>query len=211
MQHSRFKIQSGSRVVAARLTIFAFCILQLAFSWACAKAKAADLVPDGPPLAMSAPPPRVITPAEGVAVAPPSPPNPETPTPAVAGAPAPRPPAGQKPPQQRAASGTTETPAAAAPPEPPPPAAAPPPLEVRAVSSAAAAAEEKKVRDVMGRTTAILNKVNYQRLNGEAKKQYDQSKRFNEQADEALKEKNFVYAMQLAENAATFAAQLAGR
>ena len=210
MQHSRFKIQSGSRVVAARLTIFAFCILQLAFSWACAKAKAADLVPDGPPLAMSAPPPRVITPAEGVAVAPPSPPNPETPAPPATGATSTRQPTG-KPAPARVNTGATDTPAAAtAPPEPPPP-AAPPPLEVRAVSSAAAAAEEKKVRDVMGRTTAILNKVNYQRLNGEGKKQYDQSKRFNEQADEALKEKNFVYAMQLAENAATFAAQLAGR
>jgi hypothetical protein len=210
MQHSQFKIQNGRPVVAARLTIFAFCILQLAFSWACAKAKAADLVPDGPPLAMSAPPPRVITPAEGVAVAPPSPPNPETPAPAATGATSTRQPTG-KPAPQRPTTGATDTPAAAAAqPEPPPP-AAPPPLEVRAVSSAAAAAEEKKVRDVMGRTTAILNKVNYQRLNAEGKKQYDQSKRFNEQADEAVKEKNFVYAMQLAENAATFAAQLAGR
>jgi hypothetical protein len=192
----------------ARLALLAFCVLQVAFAAACAKAQAADLVPDGPPLAMSAPPPRVITPAEDGAVAPPSPPNPETPAATAVGStttkPAPR------PSQPRQNTAATETPPpAAAQPTPPPPAA--PPLEVRPFSSAAAAAEEKKVRDVMARANGDLGKITYQRLSTEGKAQYDQSKRFIEQAEQALKEKNFVYAMTLAENAATFAEQLAGR
>ena len=77
--------------------------------------------------------------------------------------------------------------------------------------SAAAAAEEKKVREVMGRAWTDLNRITYQRLNAEGKSQYDQSKRFHEQADEALKEKNFILAMTLADKAAQLAAELAGR
>ena len=195
MPHPPFSIQTLSPVVPARLALFAFCILNLAFAAACAKAQAADLVPDGPPLAMTAPPPRVITLTDDSTVAPPSPPNTETP-------PAPAPATTTTRPrvtQPRA----TETPAAtaAAPPATPPPAAPPaaPPLEVRAVPSAAAAGEEKKVRDVMLRAANALNRITWQKLSAEEKTRYDQSKRFSEQAEQALKEKNFVYAMALAE------------
>ncbi|MNC89243.1 hypothetical protein D3C83_51490 [compost metagenome] len=57
----------------------------------------------------------------------------------------------------------------------------------------------------------LMNRVNYQRLSEEGKKQYDQAKRFHEQADDALKEKNFILAMTLADKAAQLAAELAGR
>ena len=88
---------------------------------------------------------------------------------------------------------------------------APEPREVRAVPSAASAAEERKVRDVMARATRDLSRVDYQKLSVEGKSQYDQSKRFSEQADQAIKDRNYVYAMTLADKAATLAAELAGR
>ncbi len=206
MQYSEFKIQDGRPIGTLRLAVFAFCILHFAFSSACAKAKAADLVPDGPPLAMTSPPPRVITPAEEVAVATPPPSAPEPATAVPAGTPA--------SPRTRTPQRNSEAPAPAVaqqPPPPPAPVTTPPPLEVRSVPSTAAAGEEKKVREVMQRASNDLNRVNYQRLSAEGKSQYDQSKRFNEQAEQALKEQNFPYAMAQAEKAATFAAELAGR
>ena len=50
--------------------------------------------------------------------------------------------------------------------------------------------------------------MDYRRLSKEGQSQYDQSKRFSEQALEALKEKRFDYALTLAEKAATLAAEL---
>jgi hypothetical protein len=167
----------------------------------CATARAADLVPDGPPLATPAPPPREIAPVEERAAveAPPAAAPVET-EPAEAATPA-RTPARQEP---RAA----ETPPVAAQPAPE---AEPPPRELRGVTSAAAAAEEQKVRDLMARATRDLNRVDYQRLTAEGKSQYDQSKSFSQQAEQALKERNIAYAMTAADKAATLAAGLAGR
>ena len=180
----------------------AFCMLTLALNTSCAKASAADLVPDGPPLATPAPPPREIVPVEGVASAPPA----ETPAPAAAAA-------GTPPPRPSARPESSPAPAAA-PPASTPPASTPPAREtreVRAVPSAAAAAEERKVRALMTRAADDLKRVNYQRLSAEGRAQYDQSKRFSEEADQALRDRNFVYAMTLADKAATIAAELAGR
>jgi hypothetical protein len=53
--------------------------------------------------------------------------------------------------------------------------------------------------------------VDYNRLNADARTQYDQAKRFASQADEALKARNLVFASYLADKAAALAAQLAGR
>ena len=203
MQNSQFRIQTWRDSVFVRALLFAVSVLNFALMTACAKADAADLVPDGPPLAMPMPPPRVIAPVEEVAATPPPAPDPD---------PAPR-----TPPRQPAAARPeprTETPppVAAQPTTPPAtPAPAPEPREVRAVPAAAAAAEERKIRDLMARAARDLNRIDYQRLSGEGKSQYDQSKRFSEQALEALKDRNFVYALTLADKAATLAAELAGR
>src|SRR5688572_5820782 len=151
MQNSKFKIQNGA--LAVRAGVFAFCILQLALLSACAKAKAADLGPDGPPLVMSAPPPRVITPMEEVTA--------EAP-PAAA-------PAGTPPPRAARPQPRIEPPAPVAAAPPPPAPSTPPALEVRSVPAAAAAAEEKKVRDVMSRASSDLNRVTWQRLSAEGK------------------------------------------
>jgi hypothetical protein len=178
----------------------AFLLAMAAVASACAKADASNLVPDGPPLAMPVPPPRVITPVEEVAVVP-DPPAPDPP-PAVA---KPQP----KPAPPRAETKADPAPVAAQPAAPP--AAAPEPREVRAVPTAAAAAEDRKVRDVMGRASRDLERVDYQKLSAEARTQYEQSKSFSKEAEQALKERNYVYAMTLAEKAANLAAQLVGR
>ena len=103
-------------------------------------------------------------------------------------------------------------------PAPPPaasqPAAAattPPPPEAPVVRAApaASAGDEKKVRDLLAKASTDLNKrVDYQKLSPEGKQQYEQSKRFSEQAEQAIKERNFPYALSLAEKAANMAAEL---
>ena len=75
MQNSEFRIQKSKAPRAGRLALFAFCILNvalLATATGCAsKAKAATTVPDGPPLAMPEPPPRVILVVEDIPAPPP--------------------------------------------------------------------------------------------------------------------------------------------
>lgn len=69
----------------------------------------------------------------------------------------------------------------------------------------------RKVRDLLAKATADLSRIDYNRLNADARTQYDQAKRFGSQADEAVKAKNLVFAGYLADKAATLAAQLSGR
>lgn len=171
-------------------------------SVACAKAQA-ESAPEGPPLEVPAPPARVLAPVEEpvIEVAPP----PELPA---AAAPPRTPP---RPPVRRAVEPQ--------PPAEPVPAAATPPVEVpvepprelRPASPARDAAAEKQVRDTLALAARDLGGVNYGRLSAEAKAQYDQSKRFTQQAEQALKDRNFVFAATLADKAATLAAGLAGR
>ena len=162
------------------------------------------MVPDGPPLAVPVPPARVITPVEEIAAAPP---------PAVSLEPVtaePTPP--RQPVRPEPKPGTPPPAAAPAQSPPPPPAPIVEPREVRTVPSAAAADEERKIKERMAGAARDLNRVDYQKLSAEGKAQYDQSMRFSEQAQQALKERNFVYALTLADKAATLAAELpAGR
>ena len=168
---------------------------------ACATTKAA-VVADGPPLAMPVPPARVfVPPEEPIPV--------QTPPPEVVDAeppkPAPRPPARRPSPPPAEASKPE--------PEPPPVAAAPAPdpaRELRAAPSAADATAERQVRDLLSRASRDLNRVDYRRLSNEGRSQYDQAKRFTEQAEQALKERNFVFASTLADKAAMLASQLGG-
>ena len=55
-----------------------------------------------------------------------------------------------------------------------------------------------------------LRSRDYRKLSNEGRSQYDQAKRFADQAEQAIKERNFVFATTLAEKAATLAAQLGG-
>jgi outer membrane biosynthesis protein TonB len=169
---------------------------------ACAKQKPV-VVADGPALAMPLPPARVF--------APPEEPIPvQTPPPEIADAeppkPAPRPPARRPAPAPPAEASKPE-------PEPPPVVAAPAPepaRELRAAPSAADATAERQVRALLQRASNDLQRVDYRRLSNEGRSQYDQAKRFSEQAEQALKERNFVFASTLADKAAMLASQLGG-
>ena len=166
----------------------------------CAKAQAKDIA-GGPPLDVPAPPERVLAPVEEEPVLVSAPPPAEAAPPAAA---APRTP--PRPPVRRE-------------PEPPPAAAAPttpqpapePPRELRPASPAADAAAERESRDALARAARDLGRVDYGKLNPDARAQYDQSKRFVEQAQQALKDRNFVFAATLSDKAAALAAELVGR
>jgi hypothetical protein len=73
------------------------------------------------------------------------------------------------------------------------------------------AAAERDARDKLARAARDLSRVDYGKLNADARSQYDQSKRFTEQAQQALKDRNFVFASTLADKAAALAAGLAPR
>jgi outer membrane biosynthesis protein TonB len=98
-------------------------------------------------------------------------------------------------------------------PQPAAPAAAeappsPPDTRQLQTSAATSAATERNVRDLLARAARDLGRVDYARLSTDGRTQYDQSKRFTEQAQEALRDKNFVFAETLADKAATLAAEL---
>jgi hypothetical protein len=182
-------------VVAATLAIAASAGI------GCAKAKA-EVVPEGPPLAMTAPPPRLLAPVE----------QPLQATPAVAEVPAvPAPRAVAPPPVRRSPPAVVQTEAEPKPEVPPIAAAAPEPgRELRAAPSTADAAAERQVRDLLVRASRALARLEYRRLSPEGRSQYDQARRFADQAEDALRDRNFPYAATLADKAATLAAQLGG-
>src|SRR5687768_3683701 len=148
----------------------------------CAKARA-ETVPDGPPLATPAPPPRVLAPVEDVLAT--VPPIFETPT-----APTASPPATQKPTTARRPSPAPDT---QKPPEPPP--AQPPPAvaETPVRQPAPNPAEEKKITDALARATRDLGNVNYQNLTVDGKAQYDEAKNFQKLAEAEIKVRNYPY------------------
>lgn len=162
----------------------------------CAKARAVS-VPDGPPLSVPQPPERVLAPVEA-------------PAPVAVAAPAPEPPP--------AAAPVPRTPPRPAPreaearpqPAPPPATQAEGTRDLRP-AAANSAATERAVRDVLVRANRDLGRIDYGRLTTDGRAQYEQSKRFSQQAEQALKARNVVFAATLADKAATLAAELLGR
>jgi hypothetical protein len=67
------------------------------------------------------------------------------------------------------------------------------------------------VRDVLTRAGRDMVRIDARRLSAQGREQYDQAKQFSEQAEQALKDRNFVYGLTLAEKAATLATELLGR
>ncbi len=64
------------------------------------------------------------------------------------------------------------------------------------------------IRDLLGRAARDLSRVNAASLNGDGRAQYDQASRFIQQAEDALKSRNIVFAGKLADKAAAMAAVL---
>ena len=186
--------------------VFSFCTLHFALLLsltACSARAKAQTLADGPPLTVPIAPAHQVA-LEQIVEAPPS----ELPPAAEPEKPAPRPAA--TPPNRataaRQAEPRTETPAPA-----PAPAAAPqPPPEAPVIRAqpAASAGDERKAQDLMKKAAGDLERVDYGKLSKDGKAQYDQSKRFSEQAQQAIRERNFVYALTLADKAATLAAEL---
>ncbi len=177
----------------------------------CTRLSARSAPEPPPPLDVPAPPPRVVE-AAGA-----EPPNPGTLVDAPAsGAPSSRrPPArveGPKPETKKPESvpppaPVTELPTVA-PTEPAAPATA-----LQTTPPEKEPALEQEIRDILFRANRDLGRVDYGKLSPEAKEQYEQAKSAATRAEEAmrLKPANLVFARTLADQAATMAAQLAGR
>jgi hypothetical protein len=67
------------------------------------------------------------------------------------------------------------------------------------------------VSDVIERTRRTLNSIDYGTLSNARKKAYDDAKLFAQQAEDALKTNNVVFAKELAEKAERLAKELQGR
>jgi hypothetical protein len=101
------------------------------------------------------------------------------------------------------------------PPEPPKPAPANEESKPASTLQTKPAGEEgdveRGIRSTLTRATTDLNRVDYRTLNTDARTQYDYAKRFVRQAEDALRQKNLVFAKTVADKAAALAAQLASR
>jgi hypothetical protein len=166
----------------------------------CTKARA-ETVPDGPPLATPAPPPRVLAPVELLAEAPPP-----LETPVIS-----PPPQTVKPPVPR-----RQTPPAAEtqkPPDPAPQPAAPAVAEAPAVRTPAPnPAEDRRINEILKNAQSTLaSRVDYQKLTSDGKQQYEDAKRFAELAAGAIKDRDYPLAATLADKALTVAQGLLGR
>ena len=103
--------------------------------------------------------------------------------------------------------------ASAAPTSEPPPTAAPAPPSgpLPQLRTTESSGTEATVRATLDRARQMLSGVDYRRLTDIRKKAYDDAKKFADQADEALKQGNVVFAQGVAGKAETLAKELAGR
>jgi len=192
-----------SGIITARPAATAIALLATAmFAGAasgCFRAQA-RAVPEMPALDAPAPPPRVVetvekTPLESSPVGP-----------AVPDERAPRVEAATKP---DASPRPQQAPEALIVPEEGPP--APPATVLQTTPPGGEVELERAIRALLARAAANLNNIDYQRLHPDAQAQYDQAKRFISQTEDAIVSKNFPFAHNLADKAATLASQLAGR
>ncbi len=175
----------------------------------CASASASGKSKDVPALNVPPPPPRVIEPSPDPLPEPVS----ELPTTPTATPSAPKP---NRTREQRPAA--TEAKPGEKPTEPPPPEPAPvapppvaPPAQLRTPETADGSNAAKTVRSTIDRTHQLFSGINYQSLSKDRKKAYDDAKRFIQQAEDALKQGNIVFAQGVATKAETLAKELAGR
>jgi outer membrane biosynthesis protein TonB len=179
---------------------------------ACTRAQA-KVTPDQP-LDVPAPPPREVDVNDA---------EPPAPVPLVAeparNAPARTRPAPANTPRPEAPhpDASKPEPSAAEPPKPaeePKPAAAPtppPPTTLQTTPTENEGEVERAIRASLARANADLNRIDYRLLNRDARTQYDTAKRFVQQADSALREKNLIFAKTVADKAVVLAAQLSSR
>jgi hypothetical protein len=174
---------------------------------ACASASAKSA--GGPDLVVPPPPPHVIPINAEPVIEPvadvPAPPSPGARPPARP--PAPKPAAGDSKPAPKAGEAKPETP----PVEPPPAAPAPPPAPAPQLRTTESSGAEAAVRVSLERTKQLLSGVDYRKLNAVRRKAYDDANRFSQQAEDALKTGNVVFAQGVATKAETLARELANK
>lgn len=164
----------------------------------CAKAKA-HVEPELPSLTPPPPPPRVVAVYEPEVEATPI----VEPEPAEAAeVPRPRP---ARPPGNRNDGVTRPEPVRPEPAVRPNP--SPPALTLKPPAGTEAKTEAS-IRGLLDRAGRDLGRVNYAALDPDGRAQYDTARRFRQQAEEALKNRNYVFAGKLADKAATMAAVL---
>ncbi|HYM22705.1 MAG TPA: hypothetical protein VEU08_05845 [Vicinamibacterales bacterium] len=185
-------------------------VLAVLGSAACTHAHA-NTAPEAPALEMPPPPPHDVEPIETEPLSSTTTAEPDETTrrPTVRRpAPPSSPPA--KPETKPAEPAKPETP-----PEPPKPDVKPeeprptPPLQTAPATTDGET--ERVIRGSIQRATGDLNRIDYRALNADGRSQYDQAKRLMRQAEDAVREKNLVFARSLADKAETIAAQLAKR
>ena len=101
-----------------------------------------------------------------------------------------------------------------APPEPPKESPKPSPdpnAQLRTPQTADTSGAARAVKTTIDTARGILNAVNFGPLSNDRKKAYNDAKLLIQQADDALKQGNLVYAQGLATKAETLARELAGR
>jgi hypothetical protein len=91
---------------------------------------------------------------------------------------------------------------------PTPPAPTVPPPQLRTAESTGA---EGAIRAMVDRARQMLSTIDYRKLTSVRRKAYDDAKKFADQADEALKQGNVVFAQGVAAKAETLARELSGR
>jgi hypothetical protein len=195
-----------------RLWLIAAAAVVVAGTAGCAKAKP-SVEPELPPLEAPPPPPRLLPPLVGGPIETPAvtPPPPEAGRPP---APARRRPEGprtgdngatrQEPrpadaPKTEPLGDATRPPEEVSPPEQAP---------ILQLAPAESDANEQAIQQVLIRATRDLGRVDYRALSPDAKAQYDTAKRFMVLADQAIKDRNFVFARTLADKAAVIAGVL---
>jgi outer membrane biosynthesis protein TonB len=189
--------------LAARAVVAAASLAALTASTAgCARLHARAI---GPALQTPAPPARVVPTATEPIESQPivaSPPVPEVQPPA----PVAIKPQQETPPPAPAPAAPPPAPPVVAERPAPPPAEPPPTLQTTNTNVA-----EQRTRVSLANATRDLGRIDIRALSTDAKAQYDMARRFIAQATEALNAKNFEFAQQLADKAATLAALLQKR
>lgn len=206
----RARVEQGvHRPWALRIGLLPVAVaVSLAGSWGCASVGAKAPV-DRPALVVPPAPPRVIEPAPLD-----SSPDPVPELPAPGGAPA-APPArpGRSVPRESAKPEPPRT-VEPKPVDPPPvePSPAPTPVaQLRTPQTADSSGSAKAVRTTLDTAQGVLNGVNFALLSNVRKKAYNDAKLFIQQAEDALKEGNFVFAQAVANKAESLAKELASR
>jgi hypothetical protein len=174
----------------------------------CARAHA-KVAPDQPALEMPEPPPRNVEPMDAEMPAPmPLPGEPAHTTPSRT-----RPPqrVEQAKPDPKPDTPKIDTPAEAPKPPEEPSRPVTPPTTLQTTPAAAEGEVERSIRATVLRALGDLNRIDYQRLNTDARNQYDTAKGWALKAQDAMHAKNLLFAKTLADKAADLAAQLAGR